>query len=57
MNKITDRFVMEYQSKALLITLTIKQGNSEEKCVFLKLYIIMADIFCTGTNCSPHNKI
>lgn len=47
---------MEYQSKALLITLTIKQGNGEEKCIFLKLYIIMAGIFCTGTNCFAHSK-
>lgn len=48
---------MEHQSKTLLITLMIQQGNSEEKLLFLKLYIIMADIFCTGTNFSPHSKI
>lgn len=49
---------MEYPSKVLLITLTIKQGNGEEKYLFLKVYIVMAGIFlCTGINSSPQSKI
>lgn len=49
---------MEYPSKALLITLTIKQGNGEEKYLFLKVYIVIGGIFlCTGTNSSLQSKV